>query len=120
MKKFSIGLAMLLVAFAVIGCDHSTNNQPAPSGGGLTITAPTHQSFVDGEVTITVSTTGIAADLVEFYIDGNLWVRRSSKPWECSWNTSSLPSNSYHTIKAVAYTKYNSYASSQDVVVRIK
>jgi len=120
MKKMPVTLAILLVALTVIGCDHSTNNEPPPAGSGITIINPTPESFVDGTVNIALSLQGVAPEVIEFYIDGRIVETRTEAPWQYAWNTATLPSNSSHTIKARAYNNANSYTSSQDVTVRIK
>jgi hypothetical protein len=120
MKAITCTLAILFVALTTLGCDHSTNNEPAPSGTGVTIATPASDSYVEGEVEITLASKGVAVDAVDFYVDGKVIESRRSAPWECTWNTAGLPSNSAHTIRAVAYNDVNAYTSSQSVVVRIK
>ena len=111
---------IMTACIAMIGCDHSTNNIPAPEQTGLSIVSPVPDSYVNGIVSIDVQTEGVVPSIVEFYIDGNRYSTRSAAPWSVSWNTESLPSNSVHTIKAIAYNGSNSFTASQGISVRIK
>ena len=120
MKKFALLAICALAVLAVAGCDHSTNSQPAPADAGIAITAPSHDSYVEGAVTITASTKDVGERYVEFYVDGRLLTKSTTAPWTCTWNTSGLSVNSTHTLTAVAYTELNAYTTSQPVVVKIR
>jgi hypothetical protein len=118
-----IGTALVATALALLtiaGCDHSTNNQDPPEGSDFAIESPKPQTLVEGSVTITVRAASIMPTLIEFYVDGNLIGTRTEQPWQYSWNAFDAPPNSYHTIKARAYSSNNSYKTTQDVVVKVK
>lgn len=120
MKYATLGLLLVIAGFVVVGCDHSTNNTPAPKSTGLAITNPIHESFVEGTVNIEVSTKGVSTKYVEFYINGTLYSTRSAAPWQVAWNTSELPTNSSYTIKAISYSESNAYTASKDIIVTKK
>jgi hypothetical protein len=120
MTKINFCFALVLMVSVLGGCNHSTNNTPAPTGSGISIVSPNHQSYVAGIVNVSVDAHVVDAEIVKIYIDGKLYETCTNAPWQCTWNTATLPSNSSHVIKAIAYNKVNSYTSTQEVVVRIK
>lgn len=109
-----------LVILTMLGCDHSTNSQDPPAASEFAIERPQPHSVVEGSVTISIRAASIDPTLVEFYVDGDLVGTSTERPWQFIWNASSLPSNSYHTIKARAFNSNNSYKISQEVIVRVK
>jgi hypothetical protein len=115
----------LLVVIALVvllssGCDHSTNSQEPPASSEFAITAPRHDSLVEGTVTIATNAASISPVRIEFYVDGELVASCTSYPWQATWNTAGLPSNSHHTLKARAYSSSSSYKTTDEVVVRVK
>ncbi len=121
MKRIaSAGLIVALAVVIMVGCDHSTNSQDPPAGSDFAIESPQPQSVVEGSVTISVRSASIIPTLIEFYVDGELVGTSTERPWQFVWNTSSLPSNSYHTIKARAFNSNYSYKISPEIVVRVK
>lgn len=118
MVRVLIVVALLL--FVSWGCDHSTNDQEPSPTSNFAITSPQHKSWVEGTVTIATNTASISPIRVEFYVNGELIATCTSFPWQATWNTTNLPSNSYHTLKARAYSAVNSYKTTDEVVVRVK
>ncbi len=118
-----IGTALVATALALLtlgGCDHATNNQEPPDGSDFAIESPRSQTLVEGSVTITVRAASITPSRVDFYVNGNLIGTRTEQPWQYVWNSSDAPPNSYHTLKARAYSSNNSYKTTQDVIVKVK
>ncbi|MBI5472679.1 MAG: Ig-like domain-containing protein [Ignavibacteriae bacterium] len=120
MKKFALFAASVSVVLALIGCDHSTNTQPVPIESGISITAPSQDSYVQGSVEIAATVKDVGERYVDFYVDGRLITRSSTAPWTCTWNTSGLAANSSHTLTAIAITDVNTYTTSAPVVVKIR
>ena len=68
----------------------------------VTITSPQPGATVSGVVTITAVVQGQQIEKVEFYVDNQLLVTRTSPPWTHTWDTSTVSSGP-HTIRVVAY-----------------
>ncbi len=119
--KRTFSIIMLLTALGLLGCDHSTNTQVPPAGSELAIVNPRNDSVIEGMTSVSVDASAIDKVVkVEFYVNGQLSGVRSTPPWEFDWNTSSLPSNTFHIIQAKAYGLSSGYSVSQAVTVRIK
>ncbi len=120
MKQMILTFTLAWAVFGFLGCEHSTNNEPAPSSSGIFIVTPTNNAYVDGQVNVKVSSKNVGVTRVELYVNGELVGSQTSGSTEFIWNTSNLPSNTTHTLKAVGYNTVNSYTSSSPVTVRIK
>lgn len=120
MKQISTAFAIALATFLSLGCEHSTNNEPAPNNSGLFIVTPTNNAYVDGQVTVQVSSKNVGVSRIELYVNDELVDSKTSGSSEFVWNTSHLASNTTHTLKAVGYNTVNSYTTSSPVTVRIK
>ncbi len=121
MKKLVLCMALALTAFAIIGCNHSTNSQEPPAGSELSITSPVNDAVVDGVVTVSVNASSLdRVSRVELYINGQLSQARTAPPWSFEWNTSSLPQNSFHTLNTKAYNLSSRFSVSQTILVRVR
>jgi hypothetical protein len=120
MKKSILSMIIGTATLVMAGCDHSTNSEPPPPGSGLSIVSPTPNAVVEGVVDIAVSVEGVVPEKIEFYVDDNLLQTRTSSPWNATWDTSSLPSNTSHRLRARAYNSANAFTTSDDVLVKKK
>ncbi len=119
MKNILLFSALLLSVIALVGCDHSTNNQAPPAGTEVLIVNPTNDTVVDGTVAVSVDASSIdKVTKVELYINGQLSQACTAPPWQFSWTTTNLPSNSFHTLYTKAYALGSGYSVSQAVTVR--
>jgi hypothetical protein len=120
MKQITLWFALALAAFAIVGCDHSTNNLTPPPGSELTITSPADDSVVSGIVTVSVNTSALdRVSRVELYINGEIAQAKTAPPWQFEWNTSNLPRNSFHSLYTKGYNFSSKYSVSQTILVRI-
>jgi hypothetical protein len=121
MKKSILSLLTLITALALLGCDHSMNNIEPPAGSQISITSPSEDAIVDGNVVIAVDVSGLSkVTKLELFMNGSLAQARTSPPWQFDWNTSALPANSFYTLTTKAYTYGAGYSTSQPVTVRTK
>ncbi len=97
MKRQIVCSALVLMLW--IACGGDEDGEP-----NVQITYPHDGSGVSGTVDITVEATDDdSIESVEFYIDDSLVATSASEPYIYSWDTSSLPDSSSHTIYARAY-----------------
>lgn len=83
------------------GCGRDKATQPDEHSGGptVTITHPTDNSTVSGNVTVTADATN--AGMVRFYIESTEIGNDATSPYAIMWNTANT-SNGSHTLKAKA------------------
>lgn len=69
------------------------------------ISSPPEGAVVTGTVTIRASASDADGSVqrVEFFVDGSLLATDPTWPYQADWNTASLPPNSQHLLRAVAY-----------------
>ncbi len=121
MKSAIIFLTAAVSAFALLGCDHSTNNQEPPAGSQVTITSPSDDAIVEGSVVISVDVSALSkVTKLELYMNGELAQARTAPPWQFDWNTSTLPANAFFTLTTKAHSYGSGYSTSQPVTVRTK
>jgi len=86
------------------------------SGGNpsVTLANPADGAAVQGKVTLQAdASSNNAVTKVEFYVDGALVATDTAAPYTATWDTSTLPAGSLHTIWAKAYdTKNRAMASA--------
>ncbi len=86
----------------------------------VSVTAPANNAVVNGPVTITANASdNIGVARVEFYVDGTLIQTDTAAPFTATWNSSSTPAMSSHSIVAKAKDAIGNFASSTPVVVTI-
>ncbi len=121
MKNLSIVFPVIVALAFLLGCDHSTNNQAPPPGTEVIIVNPTNDAIVDGTVSVSVDASSLdKVTKVELYINGQLSQVSTTPPWQFTWTTGSLPSNSFHTLYTKAYALGSGYSVSQAITVRVK
>jgi len=109
-------LTMTALLLLSSGCkDNATSvDQEPPS---VSITSPTANETVSGEVMIIASATdNESVDQVSFYVNGQLIGSTSDAPWMHSWATSTLSDGNY-VITASATDEEGNTGSSSPVVV---
>jgi hypothetical protein len=109
--RFGIGALIGAVAVATLagpGCDPGDEPDPIL----VSMTTPADESYVNGEVTVSVDVTG-EADNVALLVDGAVVDTRQSAPWEFSWD-STAAQEGLHTLQVVAYGPGGSQGQSSD------
>lgn len=95
-------------------------NVPDTEAPTVMITAPGEDEVVADVVTITATATdNIGVNSVTFFVDDNPVSVDTTAPWEYAWDTSGLPANSPHLIKAEAIDGAGNSTQSPVVTVTI-
>ncbi|MFH2006527.1 MAG: Ig-like domain-containing protein [bacterium] len=93
------------------------------SGGGdqntitVAITSPTNQSYITGQLQVTVDVTG-EVDRVELLVDDQVVGESAVAPYTIPWDTSTT-AESLHRLRVVAYGPGTSQSTSQETMVVI-
>ena len=111
--KTMLALLVLATVAMLVGC--ADTESPI-----VTITYPKDGDAVSGVVSITATADdNMGVEKVEFYIDDTLEYTDTDEPYSYSWNTTGLPIESSHSIKAQAYDKEENIGESQTIYVTI-
>jgi len=86
----------------------------------VSITAPTNNASVTGQVTINVSASdNIGVTTVRFYIDGQLFDTDTTAPFSTTWNTNKV-TKTLHTIYVVAVDAAGNTTQSATITVTVR
>jgi Bacterial Ig domain len=94
----------------------ANNAAPSSSSGAVTLTSPSNNSTVSGNVNIAAQK-GAGVAWINFYVDGNYV--SSSPPLNLSWNSGSV-SNGSHTLSAQAFNSSKNELGSASMVVNVQ
>jgi len=88
---------------AGIACSTGGTGPTDTSAPLVTITAPTDQAQVSGQVSIdALAVDDIGVDKVRFLVDGTEIAVVYTSPYHATWNTASVANNTNHTIRVEA------------------
>jgi len=101
----------------------TVNRTPPPdtSAPTVSVVSPPNNSYVSDNVLIQGNASdNVGVVRVEFYIDGNLSLTKTSTPWEYLWPTQALQILSSHSIHLKAYDLANNVGTSTTTTTYIK